>query len=82
MLWWKWEHLQISSYEPYVYYLLSSEVNIKWKKFKSFVTRKVEYFELGIICTDSYVYYLTYGFIATFNLPTCAFILATCDFLF
>ena len=37
-------------------------------------------FELGIFSFNSYVYYLTCGFIASaraFNLPTCAFSLST-----
>ena len=49
-------------------------------KIKLFVAREVQYFELGIFSFNSYVYYLTRGFIAStraFNLPTRAFNLAT-----
>ena len=52
-------------------------------KIKLFVARKIQYFELGIFSFNSYVYYLTRGFIAstrTFNLATRAFYLATCAF--
>ena len=47
---------------------------------KLFVAREIEYFELGIFSFNSYVYYLTRGFIAStraFNLPPRAFNLAT-----
>ena len=60
--------------------MLSSEINIKLKKLKSFVTCKIYYFKLGIISFNSYVYYLSRGFIASTrasNLPTCAFNLPT-----
>ena len=56
-------------------------------KIKLFVAREIQYFELGIFSFNSYVYYLTRGFIAStrafnlltraFNLPTRAFNLAT-----
>ena len=49
-------------------------------KIKLFVARAVQYFELGIYSFNSYVYYLTRGFIAStcaFNLLTCTFNLAT-----
>ena len=56
-------------------------------KIKLFVACEIQYFELGIFSFNSYVYYLTRGFIAstrTFNLlfrtfyfPTHAFNLAT-----
>ena len=49
-------------------------------KIKLFVAREIEYFELGIFSFNSYVYYLTRGFIAStraFNLPPRAFNLAT-----
>ena len=56
-------------------------------KIKLFVTREIQYFELGIFSFNSYVYYLTRGFIAStrafnlltraFNLPTRAFNLPT-----
>ena len=49
-------------------------------KIKLFVAREIQYFELGIFSFNSYVHYLTRGFIAStcaFNLPTCAFNLAT-----
>ena len=59
-------------------------------KIKLFVAREIQYFELGIFSFNSYVCYLTRGFIAstrTFNLltrafnhPTRAFILPTCAF--
>ena len=45
-------------------------------KIKLFVAREIQYFELGIFSFNSYVYYLTRGFIAstrTFNLLTRAF---------
>ena len=51
---------------------------------------KFNIFELGIFSFNSYVYYLSRGFIASthafnlltrsFNLPTCAFNTATCAF--
>ena len=56
-------------------------------KIKFFVARDIQYFEIGIFSFNSYVYYLTRGFIAltrafnlltrAFNLPTCAFNLPT-----
>ena len=56
-------------------------------KIKLFVAREIQYFELGIFPFNSYVFYLTRGFIAStgafdllnraFNLPTRAFNLAT-----
>ena len=56
-------------------------------KIKIFVAREIQYFELGIFSFNSYVCYLTRGFIAStrafnlltlaFNLPTLAFSLAT-----
>ena len=56
-------------------------------KIKFFVAREIQYFEIGIFSFNSYVYYLTRGFIAStrafnlltraFNLPTRAFNLAT-----
>ena len=49
-------------------------------KIKLFVAREIQYFELGIFSFNSYVYYLTRGFIAStcaFNLPTRAFNLAS-----
>ena len=54
---------------------------------KIFVAREIQYFEIGIFSFNSYIYYLTRGFIASarafnlltraFNLPTRAFNLAT-----
>ena len=52
-------------------------------KIKLFVAREVQYFELGIFSFNSYVCYLTRGFIAStraFNLPTRAFSLLTRGF--
>ena len=49
-------------------------------KLKLFVAREIQYFQLGIFSFNTYVYYLTGGFIALillFNLPTCAFSLPT-----
>ena len=49
-------------------------------KIRIFVAREIQYFEIGIFSFNSYVYYLTRGFIAStraFNLPTRAFNLAT-----
>ena len=49
-------------------------------KIKLFVTREIQYFELGNLSFNSYVYYLTRGFIAStraFNLPTRAFSVPT-----
>ena len=49
-------------------------------KLKSLVSRKLQYFELGIFSNNSYVYYLTSGFIAStraFNFATRAFSLLT-----
>ena len=57
-------------------------------KIKLFVACEIQYFELGIFSFNSYVSYLTRGFIASnrafnlptraFNLPTRAFSLLTC----
>ena len=59
-------------------------------KIKFFVAREVQYFEFGIFSFNSYVYYLTRGFIAStcafnlltraFNLSTRAFSLPACAF--
>ena len=52
-------------------------------KIKFFVACGIQYFEIEIFSFNSYVYYLTRGFIASvfaFNLPTCAFNLPTCAF--
>ena len=59
-------------------------------KMKLFATREIQHFELGIFSFNSYVYYLTRGFIAStraFNLATRVFALlirgfelATCVF--
>ena len=52
-------------------------------KIKNFVGREIQYFEIGIFSLNSYVYYLTRGFIAStraFNLPTRAFSLLTRGF--
>ena len=49
-------------------------------KIKLFVAREIQYFERGIFSFNSYVYYLTRGFIArtpAFNLLTRAFNLPT-----
>ena len=49
-------------------------------KIKLFVAREIQYFELGIFSFNSYVYYLTRGFIAStgaFNFLTRAFNLPT-----
>ena len=49
-------------------------------KIKLFVTCEIQYFELGIFIFNSYVYYLSRGFIAStraFNLLTRAFNLST-----
>ena len=56
-------------------------------KIKIFVACEIQYFEIGIFSFNSYVYYLTRGFIAStrafnlltraFNLPTRTFNLAT-----
>ena len=48
-------------------------------KIKLFEALKIQYFELRIFSFNSYVYYVTRGFIASaraFNLLTCAFNLA------
>ena len=60
------------------------------QKIKIFVAREIQYFEIGIFSFNSYVYYLTRGFIAptqafnllarAFNLATRAFDLATRSF--
>ena len=52
-------------------------------KIKLFVAREIQYFEIGIFSFNSYVYYLTRGFIAStraFNLATRAFSLLTRGF--
>ena len=52
-------------------------------KIKLFVAREIQYFELGVFSFNSYVYYLTHGFIVsarTFNLLTPAFNLPARDF--
>ena len=59
-------------------------------KIKLFVAREIQYFELRIFSFNSYVYYLTCGFIAStrafnlltraYNLPTYAFSLPTSAF--
>ena len=49
-------------------------------KIKIFVAREIQYFELRIFSFNSYVYYLTPGFIASirlFHVPTGSFNLAT-----
>ena len=49
-------------------------------KVKLFVAREIQYFEIGIFSVNSYVYYLTRGFIAwtrAFNLLTRAFSAST-----
>ena len=49
-------------------------------KIKLFVAREIQYFELGSFSFNSYIYYLTSGFIAStraFNLATRAFSLLT-----
>ena len=49
-------------------------------KIKLFVACEIQYFEIGIFSFNSYVYYLTRGFISStlaFNLPTRAFSLPT-----
>ena len=61
-------------------------------KIKLFLARQIQYFELGIFCFNSYVFYLTRGFSVStrafnlrtraFNLPTRAFNLASCAFIF
>ena len=52
-------------------------------KIKLFVAREIQYFELGIFSFNSYIYYLTRGFIASSrvsNLPTRAFNVLTRGF--
>ena len=52
-------------------------------KINLFEAREIQYFELGIFSFNSYVRYLTRGFIAStgvFNLLTCAFNLPVCAF--
>ena len=52
-------------------------------KIKLFVTCETQYFKLGFFSFNSYVYYLTRGFIAStraFNLTTRAFSLLTRGF--
>ena len=61
-------------------------------KIKLFVAREIQYFKLKIFPFNSYVYYLTHGFIAStcafnfltraFNLPSRAFSLSTRAFNF
>ena len=86
MLWWKCGNFQISSDQTYVQQSLSSKINRNWVKSKFFVTREIQYFELGIFSFGSYVYYLTRDFIGSaraFSLLICAFnlpTLATCTF--
>ena len=49
-------------------------------KIKLFAACEIQYFELGIFSFNSYVYYLTHGFIASiraFNSPTHVFSLTT-----
>ena len=49
-------------------------------KIKIFVTREIQYFEIGNFSVNLYVCYLTRGFTASnraFNLPTRAFSLLT-----
>ena len=53
-------------------------------KIKLVTALEIQYFELGISSFNSYVYYLTHGFIAStraFNLLTCAFTLPTRAFI-
>ena len=86
MLWWKCGNFQISSDQTYVQQSLSSKINRNWVRSKFFVTREIQYFELGIFSFGSYVYYLTRHFIGSaraFSLLICAFnlpALATCTF--
>ena len=50
---------------------------------KLLVVPEIQHFELGVFSFDSYIYYLTRGFIdltRAFNLLTRAFSLQTCDF--
>ena len=52
-------------------------------KIKIFIAREIQYFEIRIFSFNSYVYYLTRGFLAStraFNLLTCAFNLPICAF--
>ena len=52
-------------------------------KIKLFVTCEIQYFEIGIFSFNSYVYYLSRGFILSArasNHATCAFSLPTCGF--
>ena len=52
-------------------------------KIRIFVAREIQYFEIGIFSFNSYVYYLTRGFIAStraLNLATHAFSLLTRGF--
>ena len=52
-------------------------------KIKTFVAREIQYFEIGIFSFNSYVYYLSRGFIVSahdFNLLTRAFCLLTRGF--
>ena len=61
-------------------------------KIKLFAAHEIQYFQLGIFSFNSYVYYLTHGFIVStrafnpptrvFSLPTRAFNLAACAFSF
>ena len=49
-------------YETHDRQSLSSEINMKWRKCKSFVTRKIHYFELRIFASSLYIYHLTRSF--------------------
>ena len=59
-------------------------------KIKIFAAHEIQYFELGVFSFNSYVCYVTGGFLAStrafnlltraFNLPTRAFSLLTCGF--
>ena len=56
---------------------------IESEKKKNFNFWNLIYFELGFLSFNSYVYYLTHGFIVStgaFNLATPAFSLVTCEF--
>ena len=67
------------------------KLSIRWAmKIKLFITCEIQYFERGIFSFNSYVYYLSRGFVAStrafnlitraFNLPTRAFGLLTRGF--
>ena len=49
-------------------------------KIKLDIAHKIQNFEFGIFSFNSYVYYLTRGFLGAFNLPTRAFSLPNCAF--